>query len=61
VAPTVGREEIQAGIRELGLSGRPVCVHSSLRSFGIVTGGAETVVQAFVEEGCTLLVPTFAC
>lgn len=60
MAQTVGREEIRAGIRELGLSERPVCVHSSLRSFGTVEGGAETVVEAFVDEGCTLLVPTFA-
>ena len=60
MAPTVGREEIRAGIRELGLSERPVCVHSSLRSFGKVDGGAATVVEAFVDEGCTLLVPTFS-
>ena len=41
-------------------SGSPelvVCVHSSLRSFGTVDGGAGTVVDA-AGAGCTLLVPT---
>ena len=35
-----------------------VCVHSSLRSFGTVEGGADTVIDAFLGAGCTLLVPT---
>jgi aminoglycoside 3-N-acetyltransferase len=60
VAPTVGSEEIRAAIREVGLSDRPVCVHSSLKSFGTVDDGAQTVVDAFVQEGCTLVVPTFS-
>ena len=47
-------------IRALGLAGRPVCLHSSLRSFGRVAGGAPTVVRPFLEEGCTVLVPTFS-
>jgi aminoglycoside 3-N-acetyltransferase len=50
---------IRAAIRRLNLSNRPVCVHSSLRSFGCVEGGAETVVAAFLAEGCTFMVPTF--
>ena len=37
-----------------------MCVHSSLRSFGRVDGGAQAVVRAFLAEGCTLLVPTFS-
>jgi aminoglycoside 3-N-acetyltransferase len=35
-------------------------VHSSLRSFGYVEGGAEAVVRALLDEGCTVLVPTFS-
>ena len=35
-------------------------VHSSLRSFGHVEGGAGTVVDAVLSAGCTLLVPTFS-
>jgi aminoglycoside 3-N-acetyltransferase len=56
----VALPELRRGIRELQLSGRPVCVHSSLHSFGHVEGGADAVVQAFLSEECTLVVPTFS-
>ena len=57
------RSDIASGLKDLGLvSGDSVLVHSSLSSLGRVTGGAETVVEAFLEvlgpDG-TLLVPTF--
>jgi aminoglycoside 3-N-acetyltransferase len=57
---SVTQVDIQDAIRHLDLSGQAVCVHSSLRSFGQVSGGAQSVVQAFLEEGCTLLVPTYS-
>lgn len=44
----------------LGLTGRCLCVHSSLRSFGHVEGGPETVVGALLDEGCTVMVPAFS-
>ncbi|HUX88909.1 MAG TPA: AAC(3) family N-acetyltransferase [Chloroflexota bacterium] len=53
-------EDIRAGIRALRLGGLPLCVHSSLRSFGWVEGGAATVVDGLLQEGCTVLVPAFA-
>ena len=53
-------EDLQQAVRELGLSGRAVCLHSSLRSLGDVEGGAEAVVRAFLDEECTVLVPTFS-
>ncbi|MCC6455464.1 MAG: AAC(3) family N-acetyltransferase [Caldilineaceae bacterium] len=56
----VRQSDIQAAIRQFDLAGQPVCVHSSLHSFGHVTGGAEAVVRAFLEEGCTLVVPTYS-
>ena len=56
----VTQQDIQQALRALGLSGQAVCLHSSLRSFGRVDGGATTVVRSFLEEGCTLLVPTFS-
>ena len=56
---TVTEQEIRAALRTQRLSGQAVCVHSSLRSFGHVDGGAHAVVMAFLGEGCTLLVPTF--
>jgi aminoglycoside 3-N-acetyltransferase len=57
---TVTGEEIRHALRELGLTTQAVCVHSSLRSFGHVAGGAEAVIRAFLDEECTLLVPTFS-
>jgi aminoglycoside N3'-acetyltransferase len=54
----VTRNDLDAAISELLLPGRVVCVHSSLRSFGTVQGGADTVIDAFLDSGCTLLVPT---
>lgn len=50
---------IRGAVRELGLTGKPLCVHASLRSFGWVEGGAATVVEALLAEDCTVLVPTF--
>lgn len=50
---------IETRLVELGLSGRDVAVHSSLRSFGYVNGGAETVVQSLLAVCGTVLMPTF--
>ena len=52
--------ELQAAIYHFELAGQVVCIHASLRSFGHVVGGAPTVVQTFLDAGCTLLVPTFS-
>jgi aminoglycoside N3'-acetyltransferase len=52
--------DIRSAIRDLDLAARPVCLHSSLRSFGRVDGGAGAVIDAFLAEGCTLTVPTFS-
>jgi aminoglycoside 3-N-acetyltransferase len=57
---TVTQGQISETVRGLGLSGHPLCVHSSLRSFGWVEGGAEAVIDALLAEGCTLLVPTMS-
>jgi len=43
-----------------GLSGRAVCVHSSLRSLGAGSIDAAGVVEAFLRQRCTVLVPTFS-
>ena len=57
---SVAKRDVYAAAHTLGLSGRPLCVHASLRSFGWVTGGAPTVIAGLLEAGCTLLVPTFS-
>ena len=59
----VTREEIVEGLRKLGVKpGNGLVVHSSLRSFGQVNGGAETVIEALMDvvtaEG-TILMPSF--
>ena len=56
----VTTDDIRGGIRKLGLSYLPVCVHSSLRSFGYIAGGAQAVVEGLLAEGCTILAPTFS-
>jgi len=60
--PAVTRPDLEAGLRGIGLvSGDTVLVHSSLRSFGRVEGGAETVIaalQAVLGPHGTLVMPT---
>ena len=58
----VTKEDIKRSLRRLGLQEGDLCiVHSSLKSFGYVDGGAQTVIDAFEEvlgkEG-TLAMPT---
>ncbi|MCY4438546.1 MAG: AAC(3) family N-acetyltransferase [Chloroflexi bacterium] len=59
---TVDKSDIRAGLKELGImTGDLLLVHSSLRSFGYVQGGANTVIDALLEtvgDGGTVLVPT---
>src|ERR1039458_8458363 len=60
-ANSVSYEAISDGLRRLGLSGKPVVVHSSLRSFRRVEGGAETVIRALQDVCSTVLMPGFQC
>jgi len=46
-------------LRDLHLADAPVIVHASLKAFGQVEEGAETVVNALVGAFGTILVPTF--
>lgn len=50
--------DIAAAAEAAGLAGRPVCVHSSLRSFGHVENGPAAVVHGLLDAGITVLVPT---
>lgn len=56
------KEDIKNGLRKLGIKkGDVIGVHSSLRSFGYVKGGAKAVIDALLEvvgkEG-TIAMPT---
>ncbi len=53
-------QNIREATQALALSGRALCVHASLRSFGWVDGGASAVVDGLLAEGCTIMVPTFS-
>lgn len=56
---TVSRSDIARGLRELGLNANcRLLVHSSLRSFGYVEGGADAVIDALLDVVGTVLVPT---
>lgn len=62
--PNVTKEDIKKALRECGLrEGDTVNVHSSLKACGHIEGGADTVIDAFLEvigkEG-TLVMPTLA-
>lgn len=54
----VSAADVTAAARLAGLAGRPVCVHSSLRSFGHVRDGPVAVIQGLLDAGSTVLVPT---
>lgn len=59
----ITQKEIISGLQKLNItSGMGVMVHSSLKSFGFVEGGAQTVINALMEiitpQG-TILMPTF--
>lgn len=63
MASIFGKRTIIAGLREIGLvRGDVVLVHSSLKSLGRVTRGADTVINALLDcigARGTLLLPTF--
>jgi len=56
----VKEKDIIKAIKELNISGKALCIHSSLKSFGEVDGGAKTIISAFLKEKCTMLVPAFS-
>jgi len=62
-APGIGKQQILADLKRLGVSpGDVVFLHSSLKSIGYVEGGAHALLQALLDlitrEG-TLIVPTY--
>lgn len=56
----VKAEDLGAGTDRLGLAGKPLGVHVSLRSFGSIHGGVQTLIDALLAKGTTLLVATMA-
>jgi aminoglycoside 3-N-acetyltransferase len=56
----VGVREIEDAVRELGFAGRPIEVHVSLRSFGLLEDGPATIVDGILAAGSTVLAATMA-
>jgi aminoglycoside 3-N-acetyltransferase len=51
--------DFKSALGGLELDNRSAIVHASLRSFGAIQGGSETVVQVLLSSLSGLLVPTF--
>lgn len=56
----VTKEDIKSTIKELNLDGRSISLHSSYKSFGGQIDSPKTIIDSFIELGCTLLTPTFS-
>lgn len=56
---TTTQSDVQHAIETLALKNKVLFVHSSIRSFGHLDGGPNTLIDALLEAGCTLVVPTF--
>jgi len=56
----VGVREVEGALRELGIAGRPIEVHVSLRSFGWLEDGPATIVDGVLAAGSTVLAATMA-
>ena len=55
----VTQQDIADAATDNGLFGAALCVHSSLSSFGHVSGGARAVVDGMLDAGCTVMAPAF--
>ncbi len=51
--------DVRTGLFKLGLSHTPVIAHASLKSFGQVAGGPETLLRAILDSVWALVMPTF--
>ena len=59
-AQCIELSHIQEAIEALGIAGKDVCIHSSMRSFGAkLENGADTVIEGFLAKDCTVMVPAF--
>jgi len=54
-----GFAELKHTFDQLGLRGKPVIVHASLKKFGHIEGGPQTVVQAMLDSFGGVVLPTF--
>lgn len=55
----LGFAQLKSAFKELKLTDKPVIIHSSLKRFGPIECGAQTVIQALLATTNGLMVPTF--
>ena len=49
--------EIRSALLSLKLSDKPVIAHASLKSFGLIEGGAQTLLRAVLDSVSALIMP----
>ena len=54
------RTDLDEAIEGLGLTGRPVCLHVSFRSFDGLEGGPDSLLDAFLDRGGTVMALTLS-
>jgi aminoglycoside 3-N-acetyltransferase len=54
-----GFAELKHAFDELGLAGKPVIAHASLKKFRDIQGGPKTVIQALLASSSGVMMPTF--
>jgi aminoglycoside 3-N-acetyltransferase len=55
----LGYAELKSAFDELGLTSKPVIAHASLRPFGYIQGGADTVLRAMLSSlDSSIIMPT---
>ena len=59
-AVPIDKRIVSTAIARMGIGGRPVAAHSSLKALGVVVGGASAVVGALQDRRRTVLVPAFS-
>jgi aminoglycoside 3-N-acetyltransferase len=52
-------EDFNSALESLELENKPAIAHASLKSFGAIHGGAETVLSALLTHVSGLMIPTF--
>jgi aminoglycoside 3-N-acetyltransferase len=54
-----GFSDLRHALNSLGLAGKPVIVHASLKNFGTIQGGPRTLIQALAASFSGVIMPTF--
>ncbi|NWG35923.1 MAG: AAC(3) family N-acetyltransferase [Chloroflexi bacterium] len=54
-----GYADLKHAFDELGVGGRPVIVHASLKKFGHIAGGPKMLLQALLSSSNGVIVPAF--